>query len=128
MSARMPSATRFMLSDRGRDALLGILENAEAAQDFVSGMSFDTFAVDRRSVYAVTRCLEIISEASRRVDPETQLRHPHLPWRQIADAGNVYRHRYKSVSALMIWRVVQGRMADLVAMCRAELDASQNEP
>ena len=114
MFARTPSATQFMLSDRGRDALLGILDDAEAAQYFVSGLSLEMFEADRRSLYAVTRSLEIISEASRRVDPETRLRHPHLPWRQIADAGNVYRHRYKSVSALMIWRVVQDRMTDLL--------------
>ena len=110
-----------MLSDAGRDALLGILENAEAAQEFVDGMGLDAFKADRRSIYAVTRCLEIISEASRRVDAETRVRYPHIPWRQIADAGNVYRHRYKSVSALQIWQTVQGRMADLILMCRTEL-------
>ncbi len=113
-----------MLSEAGRDALLGIPENAEAARDFVAGMSFATLEADRRTVYAVTRCLEIISEASRRVDADTRTRHPHIPWRQIADAGNVYRHRYKSVSAALIWRTVHDRMADIVVLCRTELRQS----
>lgn len=111
-----------MLSERGRDALLGILENAEAALEFTNGVSADQFAKDRMRLYAVTRCLEIVSEASRRVDEDTRTRHPDIPWRQIADAGNVYRHTYKNVSAEMVWRVARHRMADLIAMCRVELD------
>jgi len=79
-----------MPSERGRDALLGILENAEAALEFTDGIDADAFAADRMRYYAVTRCLEIISEASRRVDDETRIRHPQIPWTQIADAGNVY--------------------------------------
>ena len=83
-----------MLSERGRRALLDMLENASAAQDFVQGLTVEAFTADRRTLYAVIRCLEIISEASRRVDVVTVERHPHVPWRQMADAGNVYRHRY----------------------------------
>lgn len=113
-----------MPSERGRDALAGMLENAEAARDFIAGMEFEAFVADRRTLYAVTRCLEIISEASRRIDDDARVRHPHIPWRQIADAGNVYRHRYKSVTADMVWLVVRERMADLIAMCRVELERS----
>lgn len=110
-----------MLSERGRDALLGIMENAEAALEFTDGVDADTFAQDRMRLYAVTRCLEIISEASRRVDDETRMRHPHIPWRQIADAGNVYRHTYKNVTAEMVWRVARHRMSDLIVVCQVEL-------
>ncbi|WP_375463191.1 DUF86 domain-containing protein [uncultured Methylobacterium sp.] len=117
-----------MLSEAGRDALPGILENAEAALDFVAGMDLAAFEADRRSLYAVTRCLEIISEASRRLDAETRARHLHIPWRQIADAGNVYRHRYKSVSAALVWRTVHDRMADILVLCRTELRQPDADP
>jgi uncharacterized protein with HEPN domain len=113
-----------MLSERGRDALMGILENAEAALEFTDGVDAEAFAQNRMRFYAVTRCLEIVSEASRRVDEETRARHPGIPWRQIADAGNVYRHTYKNVTAEMVWRAARHRMSDLIAMCRVELDLS----
>ena len=113
-----------MPSERGRDALAGMLESAEAAREFIDGMTFEAFLADRRTLYAVTRCLEIISEASRRIDDDTRVRHPDIPWRQIADAGNVYRHRYNSVTADMVWLVARERMADLIAMSRAELERS----
>ncbi|HEY0524017.1 MAG TPA: HepT-like ribonuclease domain-containing protein [Stellaceae bacterium] len=55
-------------------------------------MAYDRFVADLRTVYAVTRCLEIISEALRRLPDDLKARHPQIPWRDIAGAGNVYRH------------------------------------
>ena len=44
-----------------------IAHNITLARRFVEGMSFEAFSADERTLYAVTRCLEIISEASRRL-------------------------------------------------------------
>ncbi|KQT19560.1 hypothetical protein ASG40_01605 [Methylobacterium sp. Leaf399] len=117
-----------MLSERGQRALVGIIENVDAAQDFVRNLSFEDFAVDRRNLYAVTRCLEIISEASRRLDEATRKRHPHIPWRQIADAGNIYRHEYDFVSPAMIWLTVHESLPDLLAACTMELSSTSDGP
>ena len=37
------------------------------AQEFVRGMSYETCAADRKTVNAVIRSLEIISEAAKRI-------------------------------------------------------------
>ena len=110
-----------MLSERGRRALLDIFDNATVARDFLDGLTFEAFAADRRTLSAVTRCLEIISEASRRVDASTKERHPRRPWRQMADAGNVYRHRHDHISARLVSRTVHDRIPDIIALCQAEL-------
>jgi uncharacterized protein with HEPN domain len=57
---------------------------------FTAGMSYETFKDDERTVYAVTRCLEIISEASRRLPDALKIRHPSIAWREMAAAGNIY--------------------------------------
>ncbi|MEF3366401.1 HepT-like ribonuclease domain-containing protein [Methylocystis sp. 9N] len=59
---------------------------------------FRAFATDRRAFYAVTRALEIISEAARRLPQDLRDRHPHLPWRAIMGAGNVYRRDYDNIA------------------------------
>lgn len=59
------------------------------AIQFLQGLSFDAFRDDTRTVYAVTRCLEIISEASRRLPSEMKARYPSIPWKDMAGAGNV---------------------------------------
>ena len=47
-------------------ALRDILHHIELAANFSAGFDRATFKRDVKTVYAVTRCLEIISEASRR--------------------------------------------------------------
>jgi uncharacterized protein with HEPN domain len=67
-------------------------------------MDYENFRADLRTVYAVTRCLEIISEASRRLPQQLKERHPHMPWIDIAGAGNIYRHNYEDVLEAVLWR------------------------
>jgi predicted nucleotidyltransferase len=64
-------------------------------------------AATLRAQFAVTRCLEIISEASRRLSVSLKDRHPSIPWRRMAAAGNVYRHDYEDVAAQFVWDAVQ---------------------
>ena len=110
-----------MPSDRARLALTDIRDNARLAQEFVAGMSVEDFMEDRRTFYAVTRCLEIVSEAARRLPPELRDRHPELPWRAIMGVGNVYRHDYDNVAEDMVWRTVQRSLAPLLAVVEQEL-------
>ena len=64
-----------MPSERSRRPLFDIRDNIRLAQQFVSGLDQPTVAADRKTFYAVTRCLELISEAARRVTPDIKARH-----------------------------------------------------
>lgn len=67
-----------------------------------AAMDYETFVSDTRTVFAVTRCLEIISEASRRLPGEMKARYPAIAWKNMAGAGNIYRHDYEDVVDLEI--------------------------
>jgi len=110
-----------MLSNRAHLALFDIRDNVRLAEDFAAGLSLDAFIADRRTFYAVTRCLEIISEAARRLPASVRNRHPDLPWRAIMGAGNVYRHDYDNVAEEIVWRTVQHSLAALLAAVESEL-------
>jgi uncharacterized protein with HEPN domain len=101
--------------------LKDIADNIRLAQSFVQGLTQRQFRRDTRTIYAVTRCLEIISEASRRLPPTLKDRHPNIPWRDIAGAGNVYRHDYEDVSTTTIWNTVVNALPELQAAVEAEL-------
>ena len=87
-------------------ALRDIRRHIALAIAFVADAGPEEFRNDMRTVYAVTRCLEIISEASRRLPEDVKARHPDIAWKQIAGAGNIYRHEYEDVAAPMIWNTV----------------------
>lgn len=111
-----------MRSDRALAALRDMAHHIELAISFTAGLTFDAFRDDLRTFYAVTRCLEILSEASRRLPDELKVRHPSIAWREMAGAGNVYRHDYEDVAASYVWATVQNHLPPLRAAIEAELN------
>lgn len=110
-----------MPSESALGPLVDIRENIGLAFAFIGPASIDQFLVDRRTVYAVTRCLEIISQASRRLPPELKARHPHIRWQGMAGAGNVYRHDYELILDRAVWDTVQGSLKPLLTIVEQEL-------
>jgi len=109
-----------MLSDKDRDALEDIRDNIARA---VCGRPrFASFPVDDRTFYAVTRCLEIISEASRRLSPAFKASCPTIPWKDVAGAGNIHRHNYDGVQERRVWNTVHDALPQLRAIVESALD------
>jgi uncharacterized protein with HEPN domain len=93
------------------------------AERFVAGMSNETFKDAERTLYAVVRCLEIVSEASRRLPDALKTRHPSIAWREMSAAGNIYRHEYEVVAASRIWRTLTVSLPILLVVIEQELAA-----
>lgn len=110
-----------MPSERALTALDDIVANIALAVSFTKDVTLEAFAADKMCFYAVVRCLEIVSEASRRLDAEILDRHPELPWRAIHGAGNVYRHDYGDVTPQIVLATVREALPPLLAAVEAEL-------
>ncbi len=116
----MPSDASAVLQD--------IERHIHLASEFVAGIGYEAFRNDTRTVFAVIRCLEIVSEASRRLPDELKARHPSIPWRDIAGAGNVYRHDYEDVAAKLVWDTVQLALPPLQAAIAQEIERVGSGP
>jgi uncharacterized protein with HEPN domain len=104
-------------------ALRDILHHIDLATSFAMGFDRNSFKHDLKTVYAVTRCLEIISEASRRLPDDLKKRHASIAWKQMAGAGNIYRHDYEDVAAELVWETAQRALPPLRVAIEAELKA-----
>jgi len=102
-----------MPSKNPAQRLSDIIDNVDAIHTFTAELDFQAFRADKKTVYAVVRALEIISEASRRLPEELLNRHPEIDWPAIAAAGNVYRHEYEAVDEALIWHTLQYGLAAL---------------
>ncbi|MFY9640999.1 MAG: HepT-like ribonuclease domain-containing protein [Rhodomicrobium sp.] len=107
--------------DTQQAALFDIRDNILFAQGLVSGMPYEAFRDNRIVFYAATRCLEIISEASRRLGPEIQGRQAHIAWRKIAAAGNIYRHNYEDVQQKLVWSTIHDDLPSLLSAVQTEI-------
>jgi len=110
-----------MLSEIERDALEDIRDNIVRVMRFVHGLDFEGFLGDDKSFYAATRCLEIISEASRRLSPAFKERFPAIPWKDVAGSGNIYRHNYEDVLERRVWKTIHEALPPLRVLVEAEL-------
>lgn len=96
-------------------------DNIRRALAWTGALSVAELAADEKTFYAVIRCLEIISEARRRLPDDLKQRHPSIPWRSMADAGSFNRHVYHDLDPGIIWSTVTQSLGPLAAVVDAEL-------
>tara|TARA_B110000008_G_scaffold277958_1_gene320484 strand:+ start:214 stop:447 length:234 start_codon:yes stop_codon:yes gene_type:complete len=75
-----------------RDPLLrlgDVLESIEWIESHVEGYDFVRFSADRKTIDAVTRCLEVIGEAAKHLTEAFTSQYPEIPWRAICGFRDV---------------------------------------
>jgi uncharacterized protein with HEPN domain len=87
-----------MTAPRDAPVVIGeMLDHIDYVIAKTKGRTAQDFRTDRDIRQSVERSLEIISEASRHLPEDLKSMRPEIPWRQVADFGNVLRHIYFAV-------------------------------
>lgn len=79
----------------------------ELAEDFVSSMTYEEFINDKKTNFAVIRCIEIMGEASKHVPSNVRQKYPEIPWKDIAGMRDKIIHLYFRVSLEKVWLVLK---------------------
>jgi uncharacterized protein with HEPN domain len=112
-----------------RQRLEDLLDAIAAIERYTAGKTLDHYLTEQMLRDAVERNIERLSEASRHIGDELKGVHPGVPWRAIADIGNVLRHGYDKVNDRRVWQVVTEDLASLRAAVEAmirEIDSAEN--
>ena len=92
-----------------RDWALFVADMLEASgkiNSYISGLSFEEFQADSRTVDAVVRNLEIIGEAARAIPVEMKQDRPAIDWSALNGLRNRIVHEYFGLSLPIIWAIV----------------------
>ena len=103
------------------DLLGHILDEADYLTRRSSAIDYDTFVRDEDLRRAFVRSLEIIGEATRRLDAEFRARYPDIEWRRIAGTRDRLIHDYEGVDYELVWSIVCAHIPGLVERIRAIL-------
>lgn len=92
-----------------------MLEAIDQAETAITDLTLEQFsdADYWQTRYAVHRCIEIISEASRHISDAQKAAYPYPHWREVAGIGNILRHEYRYVADEVIWNVVKEHLPSL---------------
>ena len=103
-------------------ALYHILDAIADLRSILGERAVEEIAADRTRRYAAERCVEIISEASRRIPEDWKAEYPSVPWIEIAAIGNILRHHYEDVDLAIIVELCGRHLGDLERVTEALLD------
>ncbi len=95
-----------------RDYLADILESINDIDAFTTGMTYEEFSQDKKTVNAVIRSLEVIGEATKKIPPEIRNLHPALPWKEIAGMRDKLIHEYFGVDLQIVWMTIRYDLSD----------------
>ena len=63
------------------DFIDDIINAIDKALKFVEGMSYEEFANDDKTIFAVVRAIEIIGEAVKNIPDDLKKKYPEIPWK-----------------------------------------------
>ncbi len=95
------------------DFVEDIINAMNKALKFVEGISYEEFAKDDKTVFAVIRAIEIIGEAVKNIPEDIREKYPEIPWKGMAGMRDKVIHGYFGVDIKVVWDTVKKRIPEL---------------
>lgn len=95
------------------ELLRHIYDEVNFILDNSKGKQINDLVDDGMFSRAIVRSLEIIGEASKKIDDEFKARHPYVEWRKMAGTRDRLIHNYFGVDYDIVWDVIQHKIPNL---------------
>ncbi len=94
------------MSKREISLLLEDIRDAcQKIHNYTTGISYDNFIGDDKTIDAVVRNFEVIGEAANRVPEDFKTDHPEIEWRRIIAFRHRIIHEYFGINYEMVWKI-----------------------
>jgi uncharacterized protein with HEPN domain len=102
------------MSPRGWQALVyDIIDACNEILAFTSGMDYESFSQDLKTIRAVELNFIIIGEAAGGIPEEIKEVHPEVPWHYMRAMRNRLVHVYFEVDPRLVWDTVRNDIPSL---------------
>ncbi len=89
-----------------RSYIEDIIDHMNYAESFIKYMTFEEFVSDRKTILSVTKCIEVVGEATKHVPESIRERHIEIPWKEMAGIRDRLVHGYFKVNLEIVWITV----------------------
>ncbi len=92
-----------------------IIESIEYIIDYTNEYKTEEELVrDQKTLDAVLRRIQVLGEAVKRLDIDFRNQYSDIPWKQMAGLRDVVVHDYDEIKIDRVWRVIQGRIPEVL--------------
>lgn len=84
-----------------------VLENIKHAETFTEDVTYEEFIKDKKTSYAVVRCIEIMGEAVKNIPDDVREKYPDIPWKKMAGIRDKISHFYFGIDMKKVWLAVK---------------------
>lgn len=102
-----------MPSERATGRLQDMIDDADRIASFIGGMSLSDFLADERTIFAVERLLQRITEAAIQLGADGSADVSALPIVQMRALGNRLRHEYRQIDRGVIFDIACNKVPDV---------------
>jgi uncharacterized protein with HEPN domain len=96
-----------------KDYLNDILEKIKDINAFIEGIDYEDLKSDKKTQYAVIRCLEVIGEAAKKIPDKSRTKYPAIPWQEISGMRDKLIHDYFGIDLETVWDTVHEDLTPL---------------
>ena len=89
-----------------KDFLNDIFENITDINVFIKGIDYEGLKSDKKTQYAVIRCLEVIGEAAKNIPDKSRTKCPDIPWQEICGMRDKLIHDYFGIDLKTVWDTI----------------------
>jgi uncharacterized protein with HEPN domain len=95
------------------DLLMHIKTEVDFVLNATNNKSEDVVFNDEILSRAVVRSLEIIGEATKKLNADFKAQHPHIEWKKMAGTRDKLIHDYFGVDYEIVWDVIENKLPEL---------------
>lgn len=99
-----------------------IVEHMNYAEEFIKDLTFEEFVSDKKTVLSVTKCIEIVGEATKHVPDSIREKYSEIPWKEMAGIRDRLVHGYFKVNLEIVWTTVIQEFPELRPMMEKVLN------
>jgi uncharacterized protein with HEPN domain len=85
------------------------------AVELLGSRSLDELSADRKLQLALLRCIEVIGEASTRVEPSLKKQHAEIAWNEAASMRHKLIHEYTLIKIETVFDTVRNDLPPLIS-------------
>ena len=84
-----------------------ILDECRYILKVTAGKASEEVFADETLSKAIVRSLEIMGEATKRLDPDFKTQHPHVEWKKIAATRDIMIHDYFGIDYDVVFHTIK---------------------